>query len=130
MKPFIYLACPYAHDDESIRNYRAEEATRCAAKLMEAGYPTFNPVGHGHPINLVAGHQIPHEQWMRLDMLILAAAEMLVILGLPGWDTSKGVKLETDWWNETKRPWFFTPYSDIDLYRLEAAWLGSSTQRS
>ena len=46
----IYLACPYSHDDSSVREHRFHAACRAAAQLIRAGHVVFCPVVHSHPL--------------------------------------------------------------------------------
>ena len=46
----IYLACPYSHPDNNVREHRFKMANRAAAKLMGEGHIIYSPISHTHPI--------------------------------------------------------------------------------
>jgi hypothetical protein len=91
-----YLASPYTpHAGEPIEE-RVTAAAKAAARLMEQGCVVFAPIPHSHGIaeHLDDATRFDHEFWLRQDLAILAHAELLVVLRLPGWERSKGVARE------------------------------------
>jgi nucleoside 2-deoxyribosyltransferase len=100
----VYLASPYSHDDAHVRRRRFEAACRAAAQLMERGEAVFSPIAHSHPIEEHMGDVHDTEWWMRLDMPFMQMADELVILRLPGWDVSRGVALERQFFEGVGRP--------------------------
>ena len=97
MKPIrIYLACPYMHEDEHVRNERYDKVTRKAADLIFAGHVVFSPITHSHPIS----HHLPpmgHDFWMAQDWAYIEDwADELWVYALDGWRESRGVNLEID----------------------------------
>jgi hypothetical protein len=91
----IYLACPYSDSDPTVRQQRFEKVNRFAAELMRTGVMVFSPISHTHPI-AVAG-ELPKgwDFWERYDRTFLEMSRAMVVLTLPGYETSKGVKAET-----------------------------------
>lgn len=89
----IYLASPYSHPDATVREVRFQQACRAAATLMRCGIHVFSPVAHSHPI---AQHGLPTswEFWRAVDLQYLRQCEALVLLRLPGWERSVGVRAE------------------------------------
>ena len=88
-----YLASPYSHADEDVREARFHMACRAAAQLMQTS-EVFCPIAHSHPIELKMNGRPDHDFWMRQDIAILRKCDRLVVLCLPGWDQSKGVNEE------------------------------------
>lgn len=91
-----YLASPYSHPDDAVRQDRFELACVAAAKLMMAGEVVFSPIAHSHSIETLGmpklGGDIPkYDFWMAQDLPILSLASKLVVLKLDGWKTSRGV---------------------------------------
>lgn len=93
---YVYLACPYSHRDARIRKSRYNAALVAAAELMSAGMVVFCPIAHSHNIaaHLPRGLLLDHDFWMQQDLPLLAHAEKMLILGIPGWDESSGVLAE------------------------------------
>ena len=89
----IYLASPYSHPDAAVRQKRFEAACRAAAALLRAGIPVFSPIAHSHSI---AQHGVPGTWafWENVDREYLRHSTCVIVLLLPGWDSSVGVKAE------------------------------------
>lgn len=91
----IYLASPYSHDDEKIRESRFDAACKKAAEIMMQGHNVFSPIAHSHHISLHAGNSFDHEFWLSQDMSFLEHwADEMWILTLPEWSKSKGIAKE------------------------------------
>lgn len=90
----IYLAGPYSHDDQNIREQRFEALTKKAAQLMIDGHVVFSPITHGHTI--AERHELPlsFEWWATQCLGMLNVAERLIILRLDGYVESIGVNAE------------------------------------
>jgi len=95
MSELVYLAGPYSHPEAPVRVRRAREHTRAAVHLMRQGHAVFSPIAHGHALvtedpEIATGWA----HWARLDQAMVAAASTMVVLQLPGWETSEGVQAE------------------------------------
>ncbi len=96
MNVLTYLASPYSHADPLVIEQRYQAVCQAAAKLMEHG-PVFSPVAHSHHI---ADHMRPclrldHDFWLTQDFAVLERCSRMVVLMLPGWTESYGVREET-----------------------------------
>ena len=89
----VYLASPYSHENELLREHRFVIACRVAANLMKAGLNIFSPIAHSHPI---AQFGLPQDLdfWMKQDRLLLDACDAMIVLKLKDWKESKGVAKE------------------------------------
>jgi hypothetical protein len=94
IRPLTYLACPYSHDDRSVRIARFEAANRAAGKLMREGHHVFSPISHTHPIAEACDLPKGWEFWEAFDRAYLAHSWRVVVLMLEGWRESKGVTAE------------------------------------
>jgi nucleoside 2-deoxyribosyltransferase len=89
----IYLASPYTSNDPDEQRLRYYHACRAAAKLMEKGYVVFSPIAHSHGIaRFIRDHD--HDFWMERDLPFLEYADRVIVLTLPGWQKSRGIKQE------------------------------------
>jgi hypothetical protein len=94
---FIYLASPYTPLAGESVQARTDAACKAAARLMvESGMAVFSPIAHSHYVSdeLPAALRLDHEFWMRQDLPILRAAAKVVVLRLPGWERSRGIRRE------------------------------------
>lgn len=95
---FVYFASPYTPvNGESVAS-RVTAACKCAAQLMREGLAVFSPIVHSHYIadHLDESIRMDHEFWMHQDLGILAHAERMIVLRLPGWQVSRGIRREMD----------------------------------
>ncbi len=108
-----YLASPYSHPDHYMRIARFILVCRVAAKLMEGGRYIFSPISHTHPIaELSDGLPVGWEFWEGYDRCMIACCDDLLVLRLPGWETSKGVQAEIKIATDHGQP---VEYMDYDL---------------
>jgi len=90
----IYLASPYSHPSRSTRLRRFCAACEAAAYLLKRRKPVFSPIVHAHMIATNGGMATDWDTWREFDLHMLALADELYVLKLPGWETSKGVEAE------------------------------------
>lgn len=94
-----YLASPYSHKDEKVRQERYELACKATAELLDMGYRVFSPIVHSHPL-VAYGLPSDSEFWLDQDLRLLERCDRLLILEIDGWDISEGVQQEIDRANE------------------------------
>ena len=98
----IYLASPYTYksDDEEknkqVREERYRVSCEVAAKLFRMGVMVFSPLAHCHPMAEMFGLPTTWEFWEEYDREMLAMCDAVVIIKIPGWETSTGVRAERD----------------------------------
>lgn len=88
----VYLAVPYRGAEE--RAFRA--VTRLAATLIRDGAAVYSPITHSHPI-VLADPSIPghFDFWADMDYSFITHwATEVVVLKMPGWEKSTGVRRE------------------------------------
>lgn len=89
----IYLASPYSHDDEAVREQRFDAVCEYAAKLMREGFHVYSPIAHGHA---VARFGLPGdwEFWREHCEQELRRSDGMIVLQLDGWTESVGIAHE------------------------------------
>lgn len=92
----IYVACPFSHSDESVRNHRFDVANKYAARLMKLGHIVFSPLSHSVPISQYIGNPNDSDFYVRQDLYWLQFCDEVHAIMLPGYYESLGVKRETD----------------------------------
>lgn len=90
----VYLASPYGHKDEAVREYRYHMACSAAAYLISKGYAVFSPIAHSHGVARFIGNPNNTKFWLEQDLIILERCERFAILRISGWDKSKGILVE------------------------------------
>lgn len=96
MKTLIYLATPYSHPNEEVRESRFRAVNIYAAILMRRGLHIFSPISHTHPIAMAGGLPTDWKFWRDYDYAILSMCCKLIVMKLPGWEESKGIKGEIE----------------------------------
>lgn len=97
---YIYLATPYSHPDETVKEERYRKALEATAEFLRQGITVYSPIVHCHILHFGYGLPMEWEFWRKHDFCMLAAAEFLFVLMLDGWEKSVGVKAEVE---EAKR---------------------------
>jgi hypothetical protein len=93
----IYIACPYSHPQQAVRDARVLAADKYAAKLMEQGHIVFSPLSHSHPISKHCKvDPTDHDFWLRQDLPWLEMCDEMHVLCLPGWESSRGIATESN----------------------------------
>lgn len=104
----IYIASPYTSRRESEAERGAEQharftiVTRYAAALMREGWPVFSPITHGHPIWLASSCELDPtvDGWALINDEMMRAAWFVHVVTIKGWDQSRGVRLEREWFRK------------------------------
>ena len=93
----IFLSSPYSSPDAVIRTTRLKRTREFVWSHLQHGVQLFSPIVYGHVFYL--HHEAPTDAsfWSRLDMDMLAVAEMMWVLRLPGWEQSIGVQMELEY---------------------------------
>lgn len=90
----VYLAVPYTHSAQDVRDARFEAVTDYAAELWQSGKGVYSPITQTHEAG--KRHQLPQEWafWEAQCRTFMPVCSRLVVLALPGWRESVGVRAE------------------------------------
>jgi hypothetical protein len=90
----IYLASPYSHPDDQVREENFRKISKVAAKMNAEGIVALSPITYGH--TLVQFHEMPTdwEFWQNFCFELLIKCDKLVVCKMEGWDKSRGVEAE------------------------------------
>lgn len=92
----IYLAAPYRHPSKRVRDARMEAVGRVAAGLTDIDHRVFCPLMYA---KVLIEHGFGHRDdrwWYAYDVGWLPCCEEIVVLKLPGWFDSEGVRIEVE----------------------------------
>lgn len=104
-KSYIYLASPYTHTSELVRQERFNTINKVLAALVHNGYIVFGPITQSHIIaKYLDLEQTSWEYWKDNDTVFLTQAESLMICTMPGWKESVGVTAEIQIAKKLKKP--------------------------
>lgn len=99
----IYLAAPYSHPRAFVREARVRLSDRVAARIAERGPVVFSPLTHSHRLARWADNHQDLDFWLRQDKEFLLWADELWILAIPGWEDSKGIAEEREFFKGPER---------------------------
>lgn len=111
--PIVYLASPYSKGNSQTRLARFNAVTHVAAKMIKDGSIVFSPITMTHPIDLILSTEnsvLDSNFWVRFDENFMRHCGIFRILTLPGWEISRGVQRETEYFlSNGIRPEFLSP---------------------
>lgn len=103
----IYLACPYSHPSMEVRVARFQASAQAAAHLIHQGKFVYSPITMTHPIDLVMaaeGDTMGSDYWCDFDEAFMSVCSEMIILVIPGWDESRGIKREAAFFEAAGKP--------------------------
>lgn len=101
-----YLATPYSKYPGGIWPAFID-ACRIAARLMQAGIKVYSPIAHTHPLAIFGEiDPLDHAIWLPFDEAMMNVADVLIIAHMRGWDESKGIAHEIEFFAEAGKPIF------------------------
>lgn len=114
----IYLACPYSHKEHYMLVARHLMVNKVTANLMSKGMYIYSPISHSHPV-AESGEAVPRgwDWWGAYDRHIITLCVGMIVLRLPGWETSTGVQAEIKWATELGLPIEYIDYDCNPTYQ-------------
>lgn len=99
----IYLASPYSGTARQ-QEERYREAMACAAAFIAKGERIFSPIVYAHEMAL--RYDLPKDAifWQAFNAEMIRFSKLMLVLCLPDWEYSRGVKEEIDTAIELKKP--------------------------
>ncbi len=97
-KGLVYLASPYSHPNESVRNARFDAAVDCCGWLLK-NHPTkliYSPIAYSHQIALRCALPTDWRFWSRLDTFFLTRCSEVWVLAIEGFSQSRGIAAERE----------------------------------
>lgn len=115
---FWYLASPYSKYPEGLEK-AFEDVCAAACELIRHGIKVYSPIAHTHPVAIHGGEDpLDHGIWLPADLPFMDAASGLIVLKMPGWDESVGIRYEIRRFAEQLKP---IRYLDFPISIAEAA---------
>ncbi|MCL2338943.1 MAG: DUF1937 family protein [Proteobacteria bacterium] len=119
---FYYIAHPYRHKDKSVEDDRIKKVAETAGSLVLYGKKSNSdikvlaPVLHNSVIHRI--NNFNHEEvsyiFNNFDFHFLKSAKAMIVITLPGWEESTGVRAEINFCDKNNIPVFYLGYEDRD----------------
>lgn len=110
----VYLASPYSSQYTGVREQRFSEACLAAGLLLNQGVFVFSPIAHSHPIAEKCDLPKGFDFWGDYDEVMLSLCEEILVLQLPGWESSSGVCTDIEIAKELELMVLYTTLSEIE----------------
>lgn len=108
----IYLASPYSHPSESMRQSRYEEAVKALSWLWQNRITAFSPIVYTHKIAIELQLPFMAIDWLDFNDRIMSVCDEMYVLQLSGWKESLGIKGELIKWPADKPKKLMKPVGD------------------
>lgn len=92
----IYLGVPYSHPDPEVREQRVRTFCLYDTYLAGRGFFTISPMHKLLNYRYDPGMPTTWEWWRDYSSELMRRCDRLIILQLPGWDTSEGTQAEIE----------------------------------
>lgn len=102
MAYLIYLASPYSHPSEAIRNHRYFNARRFTIEALKAGTVIFSPIVYGKDMETAIGTAF--EPWQKLNDSMIEICDAVWVLCDHEWKRSRGVRHELELAHKLNKP--------------------------
>lgn len=101
----VYLSAPYSSEQPEIAERRFHALLDLQVALLNAGITCINPLANALPFICQPNEQsLDYNTILDIDLKILARCDEMVVLALPGWSQSEGVKRELEYAITLKKP--------------------------
>jgi hypothetical protein len=89
----IYLASPYSHPDEKVREERYLKAMEAVVSLLERMH-IYSPIVHCHHMAIKYAGPTDAEHWREYNEDFIRSSTGIIVLCIEGWKESIGVRME------------------------------------
>jgi len=89
-----YLGIPYSNGNDYLINFRAVIADMIAHDLTNQGRAIYSPISSWHIIACKFKMPRTFEFWEKMNLSFLSRCKKMLVVMLPGWDESIGLKGE------------------------------------
>lgn len=114
----IYLAGPYSHKDRSIMEDRELKHAQCAVALKKQGLSIYAPIPETTALAKLAGLTgTSWEDWREHDLNLLGRCDEIMVMLIPGWKESLGVRGEVKFALKNNIPITFVSEDGSDKIR-------------
>jgi hypothetical protein len=104
MSKVIYIASPYSHFDEEMRENNYRKVSEIASKMIAMGNVAISPIAYGHPLLQFTEMPGDWEFWKNFCLSILAKCDEMIVCKMKGWEESRGIAEEIQFAKENNIP--------------------------
>lgn len=110
-----YLATPYSKYPEGV-HIAFVLASQAAGRLVARGIHVYSPIAHTHPVAIYGNLDLyDHTLWLPLDEHFMDAAKRLLVVKMPGWDTSRGITHEIEFFRARQKAIYLLEWPSLEI---------------
>jgi hypothetical protein len=113
-RKLYYLASPYSHDNQHVKDHRFQVVQEVTVKLLlDAGLYAFSPIAYNHPMVI---HDLPTDWgfWEEYDKAFIDHSDGLIVLTIDGWKESVGVQAEIEYAKNLNLPIVYLSLDQVE----------------
>lgn len=115
IKEIKYLAAPYTHNNKGVESLRHRLITRAAATLTSQKEMIYSPITHCHPMAKTVNLPTDYLYWRSLNHAFIKISKEFIILTLPNWKDSKGIKDDLEYAVSCEIPYKYIDPLDVGI---------------
>jgi Domain of unknown function (DUF1937) len=111
----LYLGTPYSKYPAGLEQAFVDACNLCG-KLLQRGLIVYSPIAHTHPVAMHAGlDPLDHKIWLPFDEVRMNKADAMLVAMMKGWETSKGIQHEIDYFMQARKDVYFLDVKTMEL---------------
>ena len=111
----IYVASPYSHPDNDVRENNFVIVAYLVAELTKQGLVCISPIVVGHTLLKFRDMPSDWEFWTNFCLSFLEKCSEMIVYKMPGWDKSRGVAEEIEFAKEHNIKITYMEYENITV---------------
>lgn len=123
MSEMIYIGGPYSNNapvsdgpaSAAKRLARFNAVTELARQMIEKEKLIYSPLTMTHPIDIRMLHDPGSDFWVDFDEAFMGHCSSMVVLKLPGWEKSSGLKREIKFFEDLGLPVEYIDPRDVGI---------------
>ena len=128
-----YLASPYSHKSDFIKELRYQAIACIAARLISDHHLILlEPIASCHAKSYMYDMPTGYEYWKTRDRKMIALSDGIIVATLPGWEESEGVTDEIQYAKELGKDIIYLAPKDIltmeELYSLTTFFMAADNR--
>lgn len=100
----IYICSPFNHEDQKVVEQRVQEVKDFMVALLEEGFTAISPIVIQYSFLEEYGLPTTWDFWKNFCTTLMNKADKAIVLCIPGWDISEGVKAEIAYFEQLGIP--------------------------
>ena len=112
-KPIVYFASPYTHEHQPIVRQRVREIVDVTGRAInfQKDIIPISPIAYTDQFAYVLS--MTEEDWRAFVLQYLSVSDGMIVVKMPGWESSVGIRKEISFCQEHRIPFIYSYPEDI-----------------